>query len=309
MLIIKCKPILSIVLVLGVQLQSIFVVTFTTNKCNHHEVENGLKDALNCSVRILNKNLEYVLLMNETQIFASDDLPLYKFLECDTLYELRSCLSDNLGTCLNEISLGELLTLFELYYNKQANVTCRKIKSKYSEKQTSSVVQEYQDNKSVLNPLMRSDVNCSIEYQIPSSNVSLNCFFEDLLPLMENLLTYLFGSYPRQPISALPVCKKLFNMLKMCINTADCLSQPEKDLIGNAVATYYRIAMTYAIQLSNRFSEFSNDTKNSENGKNILRKPQPKLNLRETIQETQAIIDDFQVMLINVHHVNYVDFC
>ena len=309
MLIIKCKRILSVVLVLGVALQSIFVVTFTTNKCNHHEIENGLKDAFNCSVIILNRNLEHVLLMNETQIFAYDGILLYKFLECDVMYELRSCLSDSLGTCFNETPLGQLLTLFELYYNKQANVTCRKMKSKYSEKQTTTIVQEYQDNKSVLNQLMRFDLNCSIEYQIPSSNVSLNCFFEDLLPLMENLLTYLFGSYPRQPISALPVCKKLFNMLNMCINTADCLSQPEKDLIGNAVATYYRIAMTYASQLSNRFSEFSNDTKNSENGKNILRKPQPKLNLRETIQETQAIIDDFQVMLINVHHVNYVDFC
>ena len=297
MLIIKCKPILSVVLVFGVQLQSIFVVTFTTNKCNHHEVESGLKDALNCSVMILNKNLEHVLLMNETQIFASDDLPLYKFLECDTLYELRSCLSDNLGTCLNEISLGELLTLFELYYNKQANVTCRKIKSKYSEKQTSSVVQEYQDNKSVLNQLMRFDLNCSIQYQIPSSNVTLNCFFDDLLPLMENLLTYLFGLYPRQPISAVPVCKKLFNVLNMCIKTAECISKPEKDLIGNAVATYYRIAMTYATQLSTRFSEFSNDTKKSENGKNILRQPRQVINFKKAIQETQILIDDFQVML------------
>ena len=289
----KCKPILSVVLVLGVQLQSIFVVTFTTNKCNHHEIENGLKEALNCSVIILNKNLEYVLRINETQIFASDGILLYKFLECDAMYELRSCLSDNLGTCLNETPLGQLLTLFELYYNKQANVSCRKMKSKYSEKQTASVTQ---DDKSVLSQLMRVDLNCSIEYQIPSSNVSLNCFFDDLLPLMENLLTYLFGSYPRQPISALPVCKKLFNMLNTCINTADCLSQPEKDLIGNAVATYYRIAMTYATQLSNRFSEFSNDTKNSEHGKNIL--PRPGLNLRETIQETQVLIDDFQVIYI-----------
>ena len=298
MLMIKCKPILSVVVLLGVQLQSIFVVTFTTNKCNHHEIENCLKEAFNCSVIILNKNLEYVLLINETQIFASDGIVLYKFLECDARYELRSCLSDNLGKCLNETPLGQLLTLFELYYNKQANVTCRKMKSKYSEKQTASVVQEYQDNKSVLNQLVRFDLNCSVDYQIRSSNVCLNCFFDDLLPLMEDLLTYVFGSYPRQPISVLPVCKKLFNMLNMYINTADCLSQPEKDLIGNAVATYYRIAMTYATQLSNRFSEFSNDTKNSEHGKNILRKPRSGLNLTETIQETQVLIDDFQVMLI-----------
>ena len=133
MLMIKCKRNLSVVLVFGVALQSIFVVTFTTNKCNHHEIENGLKDAFNCSVIILNRNLEHVLLMNETQIFAYDGILLYKFLECDAMYELRSCLSDSLGTCFNETPLGQLLTLFELYYNKQANVTCRKMKSKYSE--------------------------------------------------------------------------------------------------------------------------------------------------------------------------------
>ena len=56
-----------------VKLQSFFVFAFSSNKCDHDEIENSIKATLNCSLWCLNENIENTYIqMNTTRYFDSN---------------------------------------------------------------------------------------------------------------------------------------------------------------------------------------------------------------------------------------------
>ena len=243
-------------------LEARFGSAFSTQKCEHNQIETHLKTTLNCIMKSQNKNMKSFLAMSESEIVNMKDQQNSTGNSewCDLIDEEIACFTDNLGTCFNKAVQDEFATLMEWYYNKQPYMNCKRIEGlskEEIEKKAKDIIKNYKQDVESLKEILTFDKECSTDDLVISVKGKIPCFMMHFYAIIQELMPHVIGPNPSEPKS-MPVCKNFISLLNTCFGETSCLSQPEMNVIRDFLATYYNVAMGFVVQLTAKFGSMSN---------------------------------------------------
>ena len=271
-----------------------------------------MKSSFNCTLKYLNENVDNNLFQLNASLFTdlNDNETMKTSLVCEIMDTLVSCFSGNLGLCFDEDLSAHCSTLIKWYFNERLQGKCNKTTTDVSndgpEILRTTANQNYTKD---LKKLFVFDMkNCSVDLLLESAKEEWPCFLVDVYPSMQKLMSYVIGLYEpyvdHQISTSQPGCKQLVDSLNTCFQKASCLSLQEIDLIKNSLATYYTVAMSYIIQISEKISNHSslNIIRNKNVEKNVSNKSHSYPMSTEKFQEINNVVANFKVSCMKVNY-------
>ena len=285
------------------------VFGFSTDKCDHGQIENKLKAAFKCSANYLRQNITSGQLFNGTQNLASNENIPNTTRACKLKDRLLSCFTENFQMCFEEQTLQELVDLSEWSYDKRFQLKCNRQEGTTKDKLEIIVDSDkanYTDN--LLDRLSQAiilDQNCSIEKILEPRNENWLTFVHNHVhPLIYQSFPYLLGLYPSQNIHRTPFsCKNVTDMLNSNIfKSSSCFSLQEINLIKKSVATYYRGLVSLVIQNLEQYDSVLDSNQNSIIEDDNFGESQVHQQRKEKVKMMVHIMDDFKVcyILLNI---------